>query len=1067
MERHVGGLRGDMRYSPVAERPFLQQNIEHIPTGICVFQQQGGEIRCLSVNSRYAAMMGMEVNLLEGSSIEVFFRQIHPDDIALCRKETLAVLNGCGSCSGTYRVYNQKEKKYTWIRFDGQLVIHPDGTRCASFTYADVDALVRAGEAVDSIVRHVPGGVFVYSADEEERFSFVSLNMLAMLGYTREEFDRKFGGRFSRLVYEGDRERVLSEINRQIDVGFFDTCTYRIEKKDGTLLWVRDEGHIAVDAQGQRWFYVVIIDITSSVQAKDALVLQNNELRRLIDSIPVRIIVYKKQDGRVRIAAVNGYLGARVSIHPERLLSMSADELLKLVHPEDRSSVRHFFQELFLKDCGITGLTYRTTMDSDASFQWYHCDAIRVAQDDGTDLVYAVYTDASYQKVREADFSRIIQDLLTTNPHSLCTFRLNLSRNLCSDCHGATAYTRQLLNARTADALLESIASIFTDGKEAGEFREQYSRIRLMERFRNGEDHFSITYRRLTDNSEPHWVTTYFHILENPYTREIEAIAYSVDSDRTRKEEEILDAITGEEYDSIGLIDVASGQLSYYYLSGNSARQEDRRQESYRETMLKVCDRMFTDEERGQYLHAVDIETIRSALRTGPVYSYAYFSRNEQGERRRKQVSFRYLEADHREIMFSRSDITAMFEHEERYMEKLRNALLNAEKANEMKSDFIGNVSHDIRTPLNAILGYNKLAMEADSAESRNDYLKKIEIAGNILLSLINDTLDLQKIENGAITLNPETLSCREVMEEIIDSVQPLMAQKHINFVVDTSRAVLTDIRVDIIRIRQVFINLLSNAVKFTPEGGRIDLIVECVALEDDSVSDRIIIRDTGIGMSQGFQERMFEPFSQERNHDTAHIGGSGLGLSIVRRLVALMGGKIEVRSELGKGTEFTLYLDFQRDEEHHEFVDHDESIDISGLRILLCEDNQMNTEIARRILEKKGAEVVTAADGQEGLDIFVDSDPQTFDIILMDIRMPNLDGYTATRKIRESRHPQAQTIPVLAMSADAYESDVAKAMKSGMNGHVSKPIDPKRIVSEISRLVQESRGQEKTGKTA
>ena len=1046
----------------ISESAAIRTLIECVPTALCVFRSQNGENRCAAVNQRYAEMIGMPEEQLIGEAIAGAMARVHPDDRARCEREISAV-SAQRRSSGIYRIRHGREDRFFWYRIDGRMTAPANGSAYTFFNFTSVDdlmhtqqALSQSRQALDALVRHVPGGMFVYSAEEDEQFSYVSDNMLSMLGYTRAEFDAKFENRFSNLIYAEDRERALREIWAQIGTGAYDACTYRIEKKDGTLLWVHDEGHVVADAAGKRWFYVVIVDVTDSVADNDDIRSQNHEFRQMIDGIPVNIVAFSRENDRLRVAAVNGYLCKSTRRTPEELLALTPEALLEIVHPEDRELVAGFFRSLFSpQQPDNDELTYRTLIDPARGYQWYHCSAVRSAQADGSQLVYAVYTDATYQKVKEEDFNRIIQELLAANPNSLCTFRLNLSRNLCSDGHGASAYVRQLLDARTADELLAQIAAIITVPNEAERFRAEFSREKLLRRFRAGEERISITYHRLTDSGEAHWVTTYFHMLENPYTHDVEAIAYSVDSDRSRKQEEIVSAITSEEYDFIGLVEAQSRHVSYYYVTGREAASLDMLPLGYDAVIDAVSAQMYSEEECRQYRQAVALDTVLAELEKKPVYVYSASCRSNLGRRCRKQISFRYLEEDRRDVMFTIADITTTFEHEEAEAQRLREALQSAERANRLKSDFLGNVSHDMRTPLNAILGYDRLALAADDPAAVRDYLRKIGTAGSTLLSLINDTLDLQRIETGGVELHPTPTSCGDVIREVVTSVRPSMEEKHIEFVLDNSRAVMATINVDLIRLREIFINLLSNAVKFTPEGGRVELVVECAGLEKDCVHDRIIVRDNGVGMSEEFQQRMFEPFAQERIGETKNIGGSGLGLTIVRRLVTMMGGSMTVRSAPHRGTEFTVLLDFERLDDRPEPQHPEKSAlpDIRGVRVLLCEDNEMNTEIARSILQMYGAEVTAAADGAEGCRLFEQSAADAFDLILMDLRMPNLDGYEAARRIRASAHPRGASIPILAMSADAYASDVERALAVGMNGHVSKPVDPARLVAEIARL--------------
>jgi PAS domain S-box-containing protein len=1047
----------------------IGETIDDIPAGICEFRKHGAEIFCVSANEQCADMFGMTARGMVGKGIGIFAEHVHPDDAAGYLSAAAALLETDDRTSGTYRIRGAGTDGYRWLHIEGKSAAMPDGDRRAYVAHTDVNELVmteqalgksqqaldQSQQALRSILKYVPGGVFVYSAGEDDRFAFVSENMLCMLGYTRGQFDEKFGGRFSAMIYEEDRVRVLAEINEQIKLRMFDSCSYRIEKKDGTLLWVYDEGHLVTDADGKKWFYVVVVDITSTVRDRDELESKNSEMRQLIDSIPASIIVYGSRDGELSIEAVNGYLCRTAGKSENEMLAMTHEQIAGAVFPDDYESASEFFRAMLGGKLTSAEITYRAAFAKSGDYRWYHCSAVRMPDRNGSPLIYAVYTDATYQKVQEEDFNRIIQELLVTNPKSLCAFRLNLTRNLCSDEHGASEYIRQLLDAETADGLIEKIASIITDRDEAAEFVGKYSRERLLESYAAGRDRLSTTYRRMTDSGELHWVTTYFHILKNPFTGDVEAIAYSVDSDSERRQEEIIDAITGEEYDYIGLIDACTGQIEFKYYSDKNIMAREKLPVDYGACIAELGSCMTGAGERKQYLDGVNLGTVTANLEKMPEYTFSYFYAARDGGRHRKQTRYRYLEKDRRDIMFSRIDVTAAFLHEEEYAERLKKALLDAERANEMKSDFLGNVSHDVRTPLNAILGYDGLAMQTDDPAVIRDYLEKIKTAGNTLLSLINDTLDLQKIENGSTELRLSPMRCDEILTGVAASVRPMMERKNIDFIIDSSRASQAVINVDIVRVREVLINLLSNSAKFTPEGGRVELVIECAELGASFVKDRIIVRDSGIGMSREFQEKMFEPFSQERSDGTSRADGSGLGLAIVKRLVELMGGTIDVKSAPGSGTEFVICLDFERLPDGTEPAEKqtEPAGDIRGLNILLCEDNEMNAEIARRILSMNGAFVTAVPNGRDGAERFEASADGEFDIILMDIRMPIMDGYAATRRIRECRHPRAKTIPILAMSADAYASDVEKTLECGMNGHIAKPIDPKKMLAEIARL--------------
>jgi signal transduction histidine kinase len=307
------------------------------------------------------------------------------------------------------------------------------------------------------------------------------------------------------------------------------------------------------------------------------------------------------------------------------------------------------------------------------------------------------------------------------------------------------------------------------------------------------------------------------------------------------------------------------------------------------------------------------LQTVADELRHQDEYSFVVNCQTPEGDMRQTKLSYQYLDAGKTEILFFSSDITEEMRQERERAEALQKALDEVRHADAMKSEFLSNVSHDMRTPLNAILGYTNLAESAGSLSEKDGYIEKIGSAGNIMLDLINDTLDLSKISSGEIILKPEPHIYDEVFQKVVSSIGPLADEKHIKFTVDDSRAAKVPVLVDALRFKEIVINLLSNAVKFTPENGQVSLKIECERLDEHIVHDKFTVSDTGCGMKPEFLAKMYEPFAQERQ--SANTVGSGLGLSIVKKLVDLMNGTISVRSEPGKGTEFTVRLDFERAE--------------------------------------------------------------------------------------------------------------------------------------------------------
>lgn len=419
------------------------------------------------------------------------------------------------------------------------------------------------------------------------------------------------------------------------------------------------------------------------------------------------------------------------------------------------------------------------------------------------------------------------------------------------------------------------------------------------------------------------------------------------------------------------------------------------------------------------------------------------------------------------------TELRQMQKQLEERAEQLKDALKQAEEANRAKSDFLSRMSHDIRTPLNAIIGMKDIAETyLDDPTKVKDCLRKIGLSGQHLLGLINDVLDMSKIESGEMVLREEIISLPEVLQDIVTIMQPQFKEREQKFSIQLEGVVHELILSDALRLRQVFLNILSNACKFTPPGGCISMEVKECSYKDE-ISDFIFtISDTGIGMSQEYLEQLFTAFSRERDSRVDKTEGTGLGMAITKRIVELLRGEIQVESELNKGSVFRVILPMKVQEgqsfedtfsdlkilvsdEEAERSDHTiQQKPFAGKRFLMIEDNLLNQEIAAELLSYMGAKVDIAGDGKQGCDMFVRSDIGLYDVILMDIQMPVMDGYTATEIIRALDRSDAQTVPILAMTADAFAEDIQMAKDAGMNSHMAKPLDRATLRKEISKYL-------------
>lgn len=399
-------------------------------------------------------------------------------------------------------------------------------------------------------------------------------------------------------------------------------------------------------------------------------------------------------------------------------------------------------------------------------------------------------------------------------------------------------------------------------------------------------------------------------------------------------------------------------------------------------------------------------------------------------------------------------------QREKLYTEEIRKSAEKARKANEAKTRFLFNMSHDIRTPMNAVVGFSGLLEKSIHDEKKSlDYIKKIRVSSDILLTIINQVLEMARIESGKITLNPESVNIREMVEAMNTVFESSLTKKSLEY--QCSLNVVHDqILCDKTKMEEIILNVVSNSIKYTNPHGKITVSIDELDSEDEKNANyKVVVEDNGIGMSQDYLPHIFEEFSREHTSTETRVAGTGLGLPIVKSLVDRMGGTIEVESEEGKGTRFIMKFYFPvslenqvREKEKQNIPDITEKLE--GKRILLAEDNELNAEIAETVLEETGIKVKHVEDGIQCIEELKKMPEKYYDVILMDVQMPNMDGYTATQRIRDLDDSRAE-IPIIAMTANAYDEDRRKAQEAGMDGFLAKPLDVDEMMRLLAQIIK------------
>lgn len=522
---------------------------------------------------------------------------------------------------------------------------------------------------------------------------------------------------------------------------------------------------------------------------------------------------------------------------------------------------------------------------------------------------------------------------------------------------------------------------------------------------------------------------------------------------------EIIEGL-GKEYFSVLLLELDSGQIfSYREVGENGKRIADfcrKYENQWCELLPAYADEIVTDESRENFLDQLSLDALCS---NQDDFSMTYeFKTGDRIIYHQTRIAYVRKKDRSRVAVIGTRNIDDLIKKERMQEAKLKEAYIVAEEANKAKTDFLNNMSHDIRTPMNVILGYNELMKQYLTDPILVDYQNKIEQSGKLLLSIINNVLDMARIESGKMVVEERAEQIGLVVEEIENVFESSAQEKNIVFTtsVDVDH---THVLWDGFKVREILMNLVGNAFKYTPDGGHIAIDVkELDCARSGYVRIQTQIKDTGIGMSEDYLPTLFDSFSREYNTTIGKVSGTGLGMAIVKNLVDMMDGDICVKSKLGEGTCFTLTFehriaDADSIEWNQELDVLDEKSILEGKRVLLAEDNDLNAEITMAILEQSGLVLDRVEDGLACVNRLSEVDADLYDLILMDIQMPNMNGYEATRRIRQFENVKKASIPILAMTANAFEEDKKMAMEAGMNGHISKPIDVNVLENQIINI--------------
>ncbi len=792
------------------------------------------------------------------------------------------------------------------------------------------------------------------------------------------------------------------------------------------------------------------------------------------DTVCGSAVCQKTADGVVLVTATPSVVKLACG-EGKGIEDLKKENIFNGIHPDDLEQAEHVLNTAFDKG-ESSECNFRRIDAATGRYVWFYGSCMPLKQEDGSVYVFCTFVDISKQKEIEDElaesrklgketamnlsklYNEEIMRLSTFYDGYACIIRYNLNKN-CVECMKGETLSGIIKVGMSLDECYEKIEYLLRNEKSMDTFSNIFNRKKMLSMYNSGKRTFTTQMPfSLNDKTGTLFVRFNVTMKENPYTNDI--VVFAIEEDVTI---EILTGtafqnIASTEFISILCVDIEKNRYfccitsepDMYLDTGSYGRNGE-----FSTTMRRIFYNIpgVSEDRRDEFLENLDSKVIKKKLSDSSEYVF-YYGRVVNGVDRRYKISIRWLDRAHNLVIIAKKDVTDTVHEEQKKEKMLSDALEDAKRANEAKTVFLSNMSHDMRTPLNGVIGFTNLAIESNSIEEKDEYLEKIKTSGEFLVQLINSTLDLSKIESHKMTLIPDYVKWNGILESVINSIQAEADKKGIRLVADTSKCGYNGVvYVDSLRFKQIFLNLLSNAIKFTHNGGTVQLIAEFLDKTVKSCNCKITVCDNGSGMSKEFAKKAFDPYSQDETRAVTRMEGTGLGLSIVKSLVDMMDGFIELETEENAGTQFIVYLPVKKAEnmpDKTENVKKSNRNKLAGMTVLLCEDHPVNTDLIKLILENSDINTVCAGNGREGIDIFSSSAIGHFDAVIMDICMPFMDGIEATKAIREMDREDAKKVPVIAMTANVFHEDREKLFEAGMTGFLSKPVDVEMLFKTL-----------------
>ena len=917
-----------------------------------------------------------------------------------------------------------------------------------------------------TLVQNLPGGIAVIRFDMAKKQmlpEYISEGFAAMTGMSTDEAYALYKNDATAGVHPDDLDYIIGRLNQHLKK-HLDTCEsiYRLRKKDGSYIWIKNNSSLILSPNEIPLIYAVYSDITKEIEAQNKLRQKYNDLLLRQQNYPLSNEILS---GYCDITA-NRILRIydKTGIDPLQKFGFERQNFFKglatlIESPEEREHFLNTFLnapllEKFAQGINSQELECFIRMPHDNSGHYLKCVINMIeSPDNGHTIGVLSVLDLTQFKINDQISMHLAHahyDFIATcdfNSDSYQLFFTNSKANLMPPEQGS--YSENIV------AFLQT----FTVPKDREFCMEMFDPANMQRRLYH-ENSYSFHYSLKDEQGHIYTKNMIVFLIDQRLNKV--GMARADITDYVREQRALLNTLAYT-FEQLSIINLVTKEFTMYTRKSVLQNLSPYKCVDFNRALHKLSlpyTKLAADETAAEKFSLPVILSRLAEKPQGYEFTLPYLAND--GSEKNKQINVLWGDEGHHTICLVRCDVTDIISAEKNSRSVLQNALDLAQEANRAKTDFLSAMSHDIRTPMNAIIGMTDLALDdLDNRQHLSEYLDIIKSSSSHLLTLINDILDMSRIEKGKLKLARTSFNLSVEIDRFCSRYQLLMDKNSLNFLHNAELLHCNCIG-DTAQLQRIWDNLVSNACKFTPPGGTVTFS----ACELPSDNERLgwykfTISDTGIGIDSESLQHLFDPFFRSSDVISKHIEGSGLGLAIVKNIVDYKGGTISVTSRQGEGTTFTvtLPLHFDTAAEHpvekptHTFGSAD--FDFSGKSLLLAEDHPINQKVAELILEKTGAAVTIVENGLQCTELFTGSAKGSFDAILMDIQMPVMNGYEAAQAIRSSTHPQSATIPIIAMTANAFAEDIKNALSAGMNAHIAKPIDPQKLYETLAAYIK------------